>query len=73
MARGDRKMKTLGIEKRSAILYVRIKPSVLKMLHKLAKRYAARPADIIEQMIIGRTQFEARLADNKPKKSKKRA
>lgn len=62
-------MKTLGIEKRSAVLYVRIKPSLLNFVKAKAKIYKVKPARVVEAMI------EAVVNDtnSKPAKSKKRA
>lgn len=59
-------MKTLGIEKRSAILYVRIKPSLLAFVKGQAREYKVQPSKVIEAIL------EARLAHNKPKKPRKR-
>jgi len=60
-------MKTLGIEKRSAVLYVRVKPSLLAFIKAEAKQYEVQPSRVIEAMI------EARIDNCKKPKRKKRA
>lgn len=60
-------MKTLGIEKRSAILYVRIKPSLLAYVKTEAKKYKVLPAKLIEAIL------ETHHANNHAKKPRKRA
>lgn len=63
-------MNTLGIEKRTGILYARIRPSLLKAFTKEAKALNLRRSNLIELMIAERANANKRNS-KKPKRNSK--